>query len=90
MSSLRFAGNENSMALKTESIYKVFPESQELICNIRLTCSCWNALRESDTNGVFDPDDICQVDPSPWVRDGLVCSVLPEEWAVFLEKAFER
>jgi len=83
------AGNIHRVSLHGERVDKVLPEAHELSSHIRLARGRDRAGRKARTNGLLNPDHVGQVVPTPWVREGQIRAVLPQERAILLEEALE-
>lgn len=73
-----------------KGVDKVLKEAHELTGNIFLVLGRDGAGREARVDGLLNPEHIGEMVPPPWVRNGSIRAVLPQEGAVFLDEAFER
>lgn len=89
-SCVTFASDIDLKVGDSKRLLPVQEEADKVHGNILFTSSCDISIRKASPNRLFDPKDICEVDPRVRIDLRLILSPTPNEQTVFLKETFQR
>lgn len=84
-----FASQVNLPVVEVEGVNKLLVETDEFETELDFVGDVRYTLREANTDGLFNPKHVCQIDPGVGILDRLKSSSFPSEGAVLCQKTTE-